>query len=352
MENTMLQQLMTEPGKITFRRVDIPKPGPDQVLVKIKRIGVCGSDIHVFHGTHPYTSYPVTQGHEVSGEIAQLGEYVKDLSVGQKVTIEPQVFCGRCYPCLHGKYNLCEKLKVMGFQTTGTASEYFAVDASKVTPLPESMSYSEGAMIEPLAVTVHAARRFPELKGAKAVVLGSGPIGILLVQSLKALGAAQVLATDISDARLALAKQLGADFAVNTAKEDYAAALSAAFGPDKADVIYECAGTDVTMDQAIQNARKGSTIILVAVFGKKATVDLAKLNDSELDLNTSMMYRHEDYVDAIRLVGEGRIQLKPLQSAHFAFEDYLDAYRYIDANRERTMKVLIDVDPAEDEAWS
>ena len=352
MENTMLQQLMTEPGKITFRRVDIPKPGPEQVLVKIKRIGVCGSDIHVFHGTHPYTSYPVTQGHEVSGEIAQLGEYVKDLSVGQKVTIEPQVFCGRCYPCLHGKYNLCEKLKVMGFQTTGTASEYFAVDASKVTPLPESMSYSEGAMIEPLAVTVHAARRFPELRGAKAVVLGCGPIGILLVQSLKALGAAQVLATDISDARLALAKQLGADFAVNTAKEDYAGALSDAFGPDKADVIYECAGTDVTMDQAIQNARKGSTIILVAVFGKKATVDLAKLNDSELDLNTSMMYRHEDYVDAIRLVGEGRIQLKPLQSAHFAFEDYLDAYRYIDANREKTMKVLIDVDPAEDEAWS
>ena len=141
---------MTEPGKITFREIPIPKPGPDQVLVKIKKIGVCGSDIHVFHGTHPYTSYPVTQGHEVSGEIAAAGEYVKDFKAGQKITIEPQVFCGRCYPCLHGKYNLCEKLKVMGFQTTGTASESFAVDASKVTPLPDELSYSEGAMIEPL----------------------------------------------------------------------------------------------------------------------------------------------------------------------------------------------------------
>lgn len=348
MKETMIQQLMTEPKKISFREIPVPKPGPDQVLVKIKKIGVCGSDIHVYHGTHPYTSYPVTQGHEVSGQIVELGEYVKELRVGQRVTIEPQVFCGRCYPCLHGKYNLCEKLKVMGFQTTGTASEYFAVDASKVTPLPDNLTYGEGAMIEPLAVTIHAAKRFPDLEGAKAVVLGCGPIGILLIQSLKALGAAQVFATDISDSRLALAKRLGADFAVNTTKEDYAAALLDAFGPDKADVIYECAGTDITMEQAIQNARKGSTIILVAVFGKRASVDLAKLNDSELDLNTSMMYRHEDYVDAIRFVREGKIQLKPLQSARFAFADYQKAYEYIDNNRESTMKVLIDVDPEEE----
>ena len=340
----MKQQLMTAPGQITFREVPVPEVGPDQVLVKIKKIGICGSDIHVYHGTHPYTSYPVTQGHEVSGQIVALGEYVKDLAAGQAVTIEPQVFCGRCYPCLHGKYNLCEKLKVMGFQTTGTASEYFAVDASKVTPLPEGMTYGEGAMIEPLAVTVHAAKRFP-VQCAKVAVLGCGPIGILLIQSLKALGAAQVFATDISDSRLALAKELGADFAVNTRNADFAKAFTDAFGPDKADVIYECAGTDITMDQAIQNARKGSTIILVAVFGKLATVDLAKLNDSELDLNTTMMYRHEDYVDALRLVSEGKIQLKPLQSAHFAFEQFPEAYQYIDANRESTMKVIVDVDP-------
>ncbi|MBO5565242.1 MAG: alcohol dehydrogenase catalytic domain-containing protein [Lachnospiraceae bacterium] len=344
----MLQQVMTKPGEITFREIDIPKPTADQVLVKIKRIGVCGSDIHVYHGTHPYTSYPVTQGHEVSGQIVEVGEYVKDLSVGQRVTIEPQVFCGRCYPCLHGKYNLCEKLKVMGFQTTGTASEYFAVDASKVTPLPEGMTYNEGAMLEPLSVTIHAAKRFPDVKDAKCVVLGCGPIGILLIQSLKAFGAEKVLATDVSDTRLALAKEMGADVAVNTMNKDFGETLLEVFGEDKADVMYDCAGNDITMNQAIQNARKGSTIILVAVFGKMANVDLAKLNDSELDLNTSMMYRHEDYVDAIRFVNEGKIQLKPLMSKHFAFQDYLEAYQYIDANRESTMKVIVDVDP-EDE---
>ena len=341
----MLKQIMTAPGEIRFDRVPVPKAEPGQVLVKIKRIGICGSDMHVYHGKHPYTKYPVTQGHEVSGQIAALGEGVTDFTVGQKVTIEPQVYCGKCYPCTHGKYNLCEELKVMGFQTTGTASEYFAVDASKVTPLPESMSYDEGAMIEPLAVTVHAVKRAGDVSGKKICVLGCGPIGILLIQALKAFGAAEVLATDISDYRLGLAKSCGADHVVNTKDQDFGEAMISAFGPDKADIIYDCAGNDITMGQAIQNARKGSAIILVAVYVGLANCDLAKLNDSELDLNTSMMYRHEDYVDAIRIVEAGKVQLKPLMTKHFAFTDYLKAYQYIDENMEKTMKILVDVDP-------
>ena len=344
----MLQQVMTAPGVIEFREVPVPQPGPGEVLVKIKRIGICGSDIHVYHGKHPFTSYPVTQGHEVSGQIAALGEGVTGLSVGQKVTIEPQVVCGKCYPCRHGKYNLCEELKVMGFQTTGTASEYFAVSAEKITPIPENMTYNEGAMLEPLAVTVHAVRRFPEMKGAKVAILGCGPIGILLAQSCRAMGAEAVMITDISEPRLELARTCGVDFTVNTGKRDFGEAMVECFGPDKADVIYDCAGNDITMGQAIKYARKGSKIILVAVYAGMATVDLAVLNDHELDLDTTMMYPHEDYVEAIKLVNGGKIQLKSLMTKHFAFRDYLAAYQYIDANRELTMKVLVDVDP-EDE---
>ena len=349
MENgLMLQQVMTRPKVITFRKIPIPEPGPDQVRVKIHKIGVCGSDIHVYHGTHPFTPYPVTQGHEVSGSIDKLGRDVTGFEIGEKVTIEPQVFCGKCHPCRHGKYNLCEELKVMGFQTTGTAGEYFVADASKITRLPANLTYNEGAMIEPLAVTVHAARRFTELEGANVAILGCGPIGILLSQSVKALGARKVMITDISDYRLDLAESVGADVTVNTSGKDFGEAMLEAFGPDKADVIYDCAGNDITMGQAIKYARKGSTIILVAVFGKMANVDLAVLNDHELDLNTTMMYRHEDYVEAIRLVSEGKILLKPLMTKHFSFSDYQKAYEYIDANRETTMKVLIDVDPSEE----
>lgn len=341
----MIQQVMTQPGVIEFREIEKPQAGKGQVVVKIKRIGVCGSDIHVYHGKHPFTKYPVTQGHEVSGQIAEVGEDVANLHVGQKVTIEPQVVCGKCYPCRHGKYNLCEELKVMGFQTTGTASEYFLVDASKVTALPDTMTYNQGAMIEPLAVTVHAARRFEELKGSKVAILGCGPIGILLAQTCKALGAESVMITDISEGRLALAKSCGVDYTINTKNEDFGDAMIKCFGPDKADVIYDCAGNDITMGQAIKYARKGSKIVLVAVYASMANVDLAVLNDHELDLDTTMMYRHEDYVTAIELVEQKKVVLEPLMTAHFAFKDYIDAYKFIDNNREKTMKVIIDVDP-------
>lgn len=343
MEEKMLQQVMTQPGVIEFNEVDIPKPDKDQVLIKIMKIGICGSDIHVYHGKHPFTSYPVTQGHEVSGKIVELGENVTGLEIGQKVTIQPQVVCGKCYPCTHGKYNLCEELKVMGFQTTGVASRYFAVDAEKVTLLPESMSYDEGAMIEPLAVAVHASKQAGDMKGRKIAVLGAGPIGILVAQSVKGMGAESVMITDVSNVRLAKAKECGVDFCVNTKEKDFGEAMIECFGPDKADVIYDCAGNNITMGQAIKYARKGSVIILVAVFAGMAQVDLAVLNDHELDLNTSMMYRNEDYLDAIRLVEEKKVTLKPLISSHFAFQDYLKAYQYIDENRETTMKVIINV---------
>ena len=339
----MLQQVMTASGKIEFREIPTPEPQPGEALIKIMKIGVCGSDIHVYHGEHPFTSYPVTQGHEVSGIVEKLGEGVTTLTVGQKVTIQPQVVCGECYPCRHGKYNLCESLKVMGFQTTGVASEYFAVDAKKVTPLPEDMSLDEGAMIEPLAVAVHAVRRAGDVTGQDICVLGAGPIGILVAQAAKGMGARRVMVTDVSSLRLDKAKECGADFCINTKEKDFGEALTECFGPDKADVIYDCAGNNITMGQAIAHARKGSAIILVAVFAGQASVDLAVLNDHELDLNTSMMYRTEDYAAAIELVNQGKVSLAPLISKHFAFKDYLEAYKFIDENRESTMKVIINV---------
>ena len=172
----MLQQVMTEPGKIIFREIPRPEAMAGEVRIKIMNIGVCGSDIHVYHGKHPFTKYPVTQGHEVSGRIVSVGSEVLGLTVGQKVTIEPQVYCGKCYPCRHGKYNLCEELKVMGFQTTGTASECFAVKASKVTPLPESMSFSEGAMIEPPTLNTFVCISYSSCNGVNRVVWKRGSL--------------------------------------------------------------------------------------------------------------------------------------------------------------------------------
>lgn len=231
----------------------------------------------------------------------------------------------------------------MGFQTTGTASEYFAVDASKVTPIPEEMSYEEGAMIEPLAVAVHGVKQVGDVSGMNIVVIGAGPIGNLVAQAAKGMGAAKVMVTDVSSLRLEKAKECGIDVCVNTREKDFGEAMAEAFGPDKADVIYDCAGNNITMGQAIKHARKGSTIVLVAVFAGMAQIDLAVANDHELDIKSTMMYRHEDYLDGIALVNGGKVHLKPLISKTFAFQDYLKAYQYIDDNRETTMKVIINV---------
>ncbi len=339
----MLQEVMEEPGKIVIKEIPIPIPDRGEVLIKVMRMGICGSDIHVYHGTHPFTSYPITQGHEISGVIESLGSDVENLQIGQKVVIEPQYYCGECHPCRNGRYNLCESLKVMGFQTTGAASEYFSLPKDKVTLIPDIMTFEEGAMMEPLAVAVHAVKRYENIQGAKVAVIGSGPIGVLVAQAAKAFGAAEVMITDISDYRLSLAKQCGIDKTVNTKNIDFNQGLIDSFGIDKADVIYECAGTEITMNEAVQSARKGSVIILVAVFDKPAKIDLATLNDHELDLNTTMMYRHEDFVDAIRLVSQDKISLSPLMTKTFSMGDFAGAYEYIDTHREECMKVFIAV---------
>ena len=169
-------------------------------------------------------------------------------------------------------------------------------------------------MLEPLAVAVHAVRQMGDVTGMNIAVLGAGPIGNLVAQAAKGLGAAKVMITDVSDYRLEKAKECGVDVCVNTKEKNFGEALVEAFGPDKADVIYDCAGNNVTMGQAIQYARKGSVIVLVAVFADMATVDLAVANDHELDIKSTMMYRHEDYVGAIELVEAGKVQLKPLIS--------------------------------------
>ena len=157
------------------------------------------------------------------------------------------------------------------------------------------------------------------------------------------MGASKVMITDVSDLRLEKARECGIDVCVNTLQKDFGEAMLDAFGPDKADVIYDCAGNNITMGQAIKCARKGSIIVLVAVFSGMAEIDLAVANDHELDIKSTMMYRHEDYLDGIALVNEGKVHLQPLISKTFAFRDYLKAYQYIDENRETTMKVIINV---------
>lgn len=339
----MLQAVMTKPGSIDIRQLNQPEIADHQVLIQVKRIGVCGTDIHVYHGLHSSTSYPVVQGHEVSGVIAEVGKNVKGFSKGDKVVFMPQVTCGECYPCRHGMYHICDNLKVMGFQTNGAAQEFFSIRADMVLKLPESISIDLAAMIEPVSVAVRAISRFGNLDGANVLVLGAGTIGNLVAQVACASGANKVLITDISEYKLQKARQCDLAYVANPNQEDLSQAILNTFGPDKADLILECVGVQDTITQAVENARKGSTIIIVGVFCKKSVVDLGLVQDRELNVVGSLMYQKKDYERAIELVTNGKLCLEQMITHRFAFRDYLKAYETIESSGGEYLKVMIEL---------
>ena len=334
---------MTKPGEIQFRDdAEAPIPGADDILIRVSHIGVCGSDVHVNHGKHPFTPYPVIQGHEFSGKIEAVGSNVdtERFPIDALATALPQVVCGKCGPCRRGDFNICDELKVRGFQAPGVAQDYVTFPQNMVFALPPGMSAEFGAFVEPLAVAVHSVSRGGDLKGRDVLITGAGTIGNLIAQVAKAKGA-NVLISDISDFRLAKARECGIAQTVNPATEDVGEAVSKAFGPSRFDLAFEVAGVDAALDTNVQLVAKGGTIVVVAVYGERPRVDMAIVGDRELILKGTLMYKHEDYREALDLIGSGGVTLSPLISIEFPFEDYADAYAHIDSNFDTTMKAMI-----------
>jgi L-iditol 2-dehydrogenase len=219
----------------------------------------------------------------------------------------------------------------------------FPVAADKVLKLPAHLSLDEGALIEPISVAVHALGRYGDVGGKKVVVLGAGPIGNLVAQVARASGAEQVLITDVSPYKLSKARACGFEAAVNPRQEDLNEAILRVFGPDKADLTLECVGVQETITQAVACARKGSTLVVVGVFGQKPVVDLGLVQDRELNIIGTLMYQKKDYERAIELAAEGSLCLEPLITHRFPFQHYPEAYKTIEAAQGESMKVMIDL---------
>jgi len=339
----MRQAVMIEPGKIVFREVPEPTYGDDDVLLRIQRIGVCGSDIHVWHGKHPYTSYPVVQGHEFSARVEEVGKKVSGIKPGMKATARPQVVCTVCGPCKRGDYNICDNLHVEGFQAPGVAQDFFVTTKDKIVPFPDTMTFEDGALVEPVAVAAHSTARAGDLKGHNVVVLGAGTIGNLVAQVVRSRGAKNILITDISDFRLGIAKQCGIMHTSNAAKEKLEMASMRVFGNEGFDVVFEASGAEEALNGAIQNIQKGGRIVVLGVFGDIPKIDMSTVGDHELSLIGTLMYKHEDYQEAVEFISSGKIQTKPLVTKHMPFEEYNQAYRFIEEQGDKTMKVMIDL---------
>ncbi|WP_295398150.1 alcohol dehydrogenase catalytic domain-containing protein [Meiothermus sp.] len=313
------------PHQLGWQEESPPTPGPGEALLKPLAVGLCGSDLHVYEGQHPFVRYPVYPGHEVAAQVLALGPGTDPGWLGARVVLEPSLTCGRCPSCRSGRYNICHELRVMGFQAPGAMAEHFVAPLEKLHRLPEGLSPEQGALVEPLAVAVHAVAQ-TRVAGLEVAVLGAGPIGLLVAQVARAYGAASVRVVDPLEARRRLAEELGLP----------------AQPPDgsRYEVVFECVGSEKALEGAIRACHKGGEVVVVGVFGRPACISAGLVQDWELTLRGSLMYTFRDYQEALRLLAQGQAQVEPLITHRFPLAEAPQAFAAA-LRREQAVKVLL-----------
>jgi L-iditol 2-dehydrogenase len=293
--------------------VDMPVPeiAPEEVLVRVRACGICGSDVHGLDGSTGRRLPPLVMGHEAAGEVVATGAAVTDLEVGERVTFDSTVYCGRCFHCARGEVNLCDRREVLGvspgpYRRHGAFAEYVAVPRRIMYRLPDSLSYEQAALIEAVSVAVHAVGLTPIRLGDTAVVVGSGMIGLLTMQAAKLAGCTRVIAIDTDDTRLKLARDMGATETVNPKQSEPPQAI--------ADVAIECVGATDPIRTAIASVRKGGAVTLVGNVAPDINLPLQSVVTRQIRLQGSCASNGE-YPACIDLMARGAIKVDPLISA-------------------------------------
>lgn len=325
-----LRKLGTGPGLVEVVDVPVPEPGAGQVLVQVKRAGICGTDLHMLHGGFSKVRPPVTLGHEFSGVVAGAGRDAAGWKPGDRVAIESEAFsCGQCPWCASGKTNLCPDRLAYGYSTDGGFAYYAAVRASGLHRLPEHVSFEEAALSEPLAVAVHAVIELAEAAaGERLLITGPGPIGLMTLQAAKSAGARVVVTGTQKDAaRLEIAAKTGADHAVDSSSGGLAALIEDFTGGLGVDAALECSGTQAGLADCAALVKRGGRIVQVGLPGKPVQVDMDLLAFHEITLKGLFAHHHETWIKAVDLLTRRKVDLKPLVSGQFALKDWREAFR-------------------------
>lgn len=328
--------------KIEVKDVNIPNLKPNDVLIKVKTAGICGSDIHTYTGVHPFRKPPVIIGHELAGEVVDVGENVTTIKKGDRVTVEPQIGCGECEYCLNGEVNYCENRGAPGVNNWfGSMAEYFVAPEITVYKLPEGMSFDEGALVEPFAVGVHAVRKAGIEVGDKVAVLGAGPIGLLALAAAKAAGATSLLITDVLDYALKSAEQMGATHTLNIKnKEDWVReALHAIDG--KFDKVLIAVGVPGIIDEALRLSKKGGRIVTIAMFHEDQNLNIENLQQTEKEIIGCMTYNREDFRAAINLISAGAFDSNIIVTHRLPYDDAAKGFELVERKLDSVIKVLV-----------
>ncbi len=302
----------------TFTVKDVPKPvlSEGEVLIKVAYSGVCGSDLFIYSGTHPRAKAPLIAGHEYSGTIVEIHPSVGDaFKPGMKATVRPTYACGVCYPCREGVPHVCKSLKLYGIDCDGGFAEYSAVRAENVFALPDDIDLAAAALIEPVAVAVHAVRRSELKAGDVVAVFGAGPIGCLVGLMAKKAGAREVYVSDMNPYRLDAASSLGL-WPVNAKDTDFAAVLAEATDGRMADVTFDCAGAGQTIMAASATTRVRGQVMVVASFHAPYPIDLLAVNFKEQQFTGTRVYTDADFKIACGMVAEDPALFKKIATVY------------------------------------
>lgn len=280
----MKSLVVTEPYKLEFYEIPIPQIGTDtEVLVKVKAVGVCGSDIKIYHGQNTFSSYPRVLGHEAVGEVVETGKGVTTLKKGDRVVLEPIEYCGKCYACRHGQGNVCEQLKIRGINIDGGYQEYITAEEHKLHRFPDTITWKQAVMMEPYTLGAQVADRSRVQPDDVALIFGMGPAGMVVLDTFKQLGVTCIV-SDMIPKRLELAGVLGADYIINAAKEDVNARVREITGGMGANVIVDAVGTPKTFEDAVELASAAGTVVPMGYTDTPAAVPTVKIGRKQLTI--------------------------------------------------------------------
>ena len=336
--------LLSKYRHLEITDLPVPVPGPDEVLIRVAACGICGSDVHGYDGSSGRRIPPIVMGHEAAGRIAAVGQNVKGLAEGDRVTFDSTIFCGACAHCRRGDVNLCDHRQVLGvscsdYRRAGAFAEYVVVPSRVIHRLPDPLSFSEAAMLEAVAVAIHGVSLAQIPPNSTALVIGAGTIGLLTLQALRSAGCSRVLVADIDPTRLQLAQELGATTVLSAEKDLVAQVLELTSGTG-VDVAVEAVGRTETVTAAIESVCKGGTVVLVGNISPQVTIPLQKVVTRQIRLQGSCASAGE-YPRAIELLASGAIRVQPLITAVAPLAAGPEWFERLYAREPNLMKVVL-----------
>ncbi|QUH27114.1 NAD(P)-dependent alcohol dehydrogenase [Serpentinicella alkaliphila] len=334
-------------NNMVVKDVPMPEIKENEVLIKVDVVGICGSDVHYY--THGKIGSFVVEGdfilgHECAGEVVEIGKNVKNLVVGDRVALEPGKTCGKCEFCKSGKYNLCTDVEFFATPPYhGVFTNYVAHPEDMCFKLPENVSNTEGALVEPLAVGLHATDQGGVKLGNTVVIFGTGCIGLVTLLSAKAKGASNVIVVDVLENRLQVAEKIGATHVINAKTTNVIEKIAELTNGRGADVVIDTAGAEITLKQTVDVVRRGGTIVLVGMTPKdEVEFDFMKLMGKEAEIKTVFRYRNL-YPTAINAIASGSLNVKDIVSHEFEFDKTKEAFDFVAGNASDVVKAVIKI---------